>query len=349
MPIHIFEANPEQDIAQFTALLNRNREHLVTPERFEWLYLKNPHGQAKAWFVVDEKSGEKVAFTCVLPRKMKVDGKEILAWNCGDFSVDKKFRTLGVAMKLRRKAKEAVEQDRVLAFYAHPNDRMLTIHESVGHYCIGKMKRYVKLLRVDAQVNKRIKNEGFRRFARPLGNFVLRMNDLMIQNNDQEYAVACLKNESFSSEYDTLFDRVSPRYRVIGDRSSAYLNWRYTQNPLYKTDRFEIRKAGILKGYILYTLKDKVVVFKDMLCVSETNTECCLIERWIAFLRNEGFESISTIFMDQNPIRPLFESVGFKLRPDESSVYAYAKKGDAIHDIWIDGANWYMTVGDRDV
>jgi len=349
MPIQIIEANVGREISVFVKLLNRNREKEVTAERFEWLYLNNPHGSAKAWFVVDENTGKKVAFTCVLPRMMSVDGKEFLAWNCGDFSVDKRFRTLGVAIKLRRKAKEAVDQGSIPAFYVHPNDRMKTIHESVGHHCIGKMKRYVKLLRVDRQINKILKNEVLRRFSGLIGNALLRFNDLLPQNNDKACKVFCLKNEPFSSEYDELFSQLAPHYRVIGDRSASYLNWRYHQNPLYKTDRFEIRKLGVLKGYILYTVKDDLVIFKDILCVSEKSTQRYLLEKWIAFLRTERIQSISATFMNENPMISLFESLGFRVRPDESSVFAYAKKGSAIRESWLDGKNWYMTVGDRDV
>jgi len=349
MPIQVIEADIKKELSTFTALLNRNRAKAVKDERFEWLYLDNPSGHAKAWFVVDEKSGDKVAFTCVLPRMVKVDGKAVLAWNCGDFSVDKKFRTLGVAMKLRRKAKEAVDSDLVPAFYAHPNDRMKAVHESVGHVCIGKMNRYVKLLRADRQIKKRIKNEALQRIAQILGNTVLWLDDLRIQNHDREHTIACVKNEVFGPEYDALFETVSKNYRVIGDRSASYLNWRYHRNPLYKTDRFEIRKKGILKGYILYYIQDGVTTFKDLLCVQETNTQRCLLEKWIAFLRQEKVISISANLMNKNPMLPLFKSLGFKQRPDESSVFAYAKKGTTIQKVWLNGKNWYMTVGDRDV
>ncbi len=349
MPIRIIDAEIEKDIDVFTDLLNRNRKKKVSRARFEWLYLKNPAGLARAWFVVDEKTGQEVAFTCVLPRRIRVNGEDILVWNCGDFSVDKKFRTLGVAMKLRRKAKDSVDEGHIPAFYAHPNDRMKTVHEAVGHHCIGKMKRYVKLLRADTFLRQRLANENLRQMVQPFGNAALWLNDLLIRNNDRGYDGFPVEDQPFSQEYDHFYNRVAEKYSVIGDRSSAYLNWRYYENPLYQTERYELRKKGVLTGYILYTISENMVLFKDMLCLRQAEPEHCLVEKWIAYLREKKVHSISAIFMDTHPLIPVFVSKGFKLRPDHSSVFAYAKKGTPLSDTWLNGANWYMTVGDRDV
>jgi len=53
--------------------------------------------------------------------------------------------------------------------------------------------------------------------------------------------------------------------------------------------------------------------------------------------------------MNENPMIKLLQGAGFLLRPDESSVYAHAKPGSDFGAAWLCGANWYMTVGDRDV
>jgi hypothetical protein len=90
-------------------------------------------------------------------------------------------------------------------------------------------------------------------------------------------------------------------------------------------------------------------VFKDILCVPEKGAVSTLISSWIKFLRKKNIHTISAIFMNKNPMIFAFEKAGFKIRPEESSVYAYAGKNDKIGPLWLNGDNWYMTVGDRDV
>jgi len=346
MPIRIIEADPEKDIDHFLALLNRNRKKKSKRNRFEWLYLNNPQGRAKAWLVIDEKSSKPVAFTSVLPRLVKVDGQDIICWNCCDFSVDIKYRTLGVAIKLRRMAKECVDNGEIQALYAHPNDRMKVAHEKVGHYQIGKMQRYVKLLSLKQQIKKVTKSQILAGVTSPAADLFLKLANPAIKFN-KHYSVEHLENEEFSSEYDNLFQEVSKHYRILGDRGSKYLTWRFGQNPLYRTRRIIIQKGNTLAGYIIFYTENGVAVLKDILCLPDQDILAFLLTQWAKIMKKEKITSLSATFMDQNPLIKFFQKAGFKVRPDESSVYAYASNG--LQETWTDGANWYMTVGDRDV
>ncbi|QTA79102.1 acyl-transferase domain-containing protein [Desulfonema limicola] len=349
MPVNIIDADIEKDIDIFLNLLNQNRQHKAEKSRFEWLYLKNPQGKARAWIVIDEKTQEPIAFTSVLPRMVIVNGKEIICWNCCDFSVNKRFRTLGVAVKLRLKAKECVENKNIRALYAHPNDKMKLIHEKAGHLCIGEMRRYVKLLRADRQIHRLIKNPFFSKTLSLCANFLLRTAD-GFHKIDRQYPVEILKNEFFGKEYDDLFYEISKYYTITGDRTQGYLNWRYAINPLYQTERITIRKNGKLAGYIIYLIEDNIAVVKDILCVPDKKILKTLLGQFIKLMRKKNIDSISAGIMDKNPVIEQLKKTGFKLRPEEkSSVYAYAKKGDIIEPVWSQGTNWYMTVGDRDV
>jgi len=348
VPIRVIEADVEKDISLFLNMLNRNRTVRVEQNRFEWLYLDNPQGKARAWIVVDEKTDTAVAFTSVLPRMVKVDGKEILCWNCCDFSVDKKFRTLGVAVKLRRMAKEGVDNGEIEALYAHPNDRMKLIHDRVGHPCIGKMNRYVKVLRGDRYLKKVARSRLLLSLANPIVNFFLKVKDLSV-TIDKHYTSETLVDKPYDSEYDRLFEQASEAYKIIGDRRSAYLNWRYIRNPLYRTERIIIRDNGKLAGYVIFYIEDGIAVLKDILCTADDKAMSTLMGSWIKLLRRRGVDSISIGIMDKNPLISKLKKIGFRQRTDGSSVYAYAGEDTDIGSLWTNGSNWYMTVGDRDV
>jgi len=348
MPIQVIVADIEKDVDTFVDLLNRNREHRVDRKRFEWLYRDNPRGDAKAWLVIDEKSQQAVAFTVVLPRMFRIAGREAVCWNCGDFSVDKKYRTLGVALKLRRQAKEGVERDESFALYAHPNDRMKVIHEKVGHTAIGFMQRYVKLLRIDRHLERVVRNKALARAVAPVGNLGLKILDVS-PPLEKQYTIEFCDNTEFDHEYDRLFAEASNYYKVLGDRTAEFLNWRFVACPLYKTERIVIRKDGKLAGFIIFVEEDKVAVFKDMLCLPDEKAIKILLSQWVQHLRRRNMRSISVIVMNSNPLIPVLLKQGFRPRPEISSVFAYVAENSDQGNLWLHGNNWYMTVGDRDV
>jgi len=111
--IKIADLEKDRDIMISILERNRNRVDIDYIKRYDWIYLNNPYGRAKAWIIFDDKSNRPVGFTGVFPRPVYVEGEKYLAWNCGDFSIDKKYRTLGVALKLRRAAKLDVDNGEV--------------------------------------------------------------------------------------------------------------------------------------------------------------------------------------------------------------------------------------------
>jgi len=348
MPIQVVVADINRDIDTFVKLLNRNREHRVDRKRFEWLYCNNPRGKAKAWLVIDEKTQQAVAFTVVLPRMFRVDGREVICWNCGDFSVDKKYRTLGVALKLRRRAKEGVDTGECAALYAHPNDRMKVIHEKVGHTSIGFMQRYVKLLRIDKHLERVVKNRGLSRIIALVGNLGLKMLDASARL-EKQYTIEIFGNSEFDQEYDRLFEDAAKHYKVLGDRTAAYLNWRFVDCPLYKTERISIREDGKLAGFIIFFEDNEIAVFKDMLCLPDEKTINALLSQWVQHLRQRNIRSISAILMNSNPLLGILQKNGFRPRPEVSSIFGYTPDDKDLSSLWLHGNNWYMTVGDRDV
>lgn len=349
MAVKVVEIEPKQNINHFVEILNRNRDHRVYGERFEWLYLDNPHGKAKVWWVIDDKTDKPVAFTCALPRLVKVEGKDIICWNCGDFSVDKKFRTLGVALKLRRAAKDAIDNNEVKALYAHPNDKMEVIHQRVGHTCIGKMKRYAKIIKANNYVERYIKSRSLTKLISYIINTGLGLIDFFIVQKDSRYKTELISDKRFDHEYDHLFKDISGYFKVIGERTSSYLNWRYEDNPLYPCGRIIIRENGCLKGYIIFTTSNNVVHIKDIFCKPDSNIVKTMLNALIKELRKTNKESISVVLKDNNPVINILQRAGFRQRCEESSIYAYAGEIKEIKDIWLNGDNWYMTVGDRDV
>ncbi len=352
MSIIIKEADLDQDRDILIELLRKNRSKIAEDfpfeARYDWLYKNNPHGRAKAWLAIDGATAEAVGFTIAIPRKMIVNGKNIICWNCADFSVNKKYRTLGVAIKLRKAAKEGVDNGQVKFLYAHPNNNMLVVHLKAGHQIIGTMHRYAKYLQLDQKINKHIGSNKLSRILSCVGNFVLvltRIKEFQFRKKNGNYFI---KNDRLCHEYDELFKRLQKNYVVCGIRDQIYLKWRYLNNPLYKSDIFAIYTEKLV-GYIIYVIKENAVNIKDIFCENKTTAEY-LLANFIVECRKQSICSISISFLDSFPLINVFKSFFFKCRSDSlSSMVVYSNCDSELSSILLDGSNWYVTVGDRDV
>ncbi len=207
MSIIIKEADLEKDKDIMIATLNKNRKSQTDVKGYEWRYKENPGGKARAWLAVNDNTGDIAGFTSVIPRKMYVFGEEMICLNCSNFSINKRYRTLGVAIKLRRAAKECVDNSIVPFLYAHPNGRMRVIHLRVGHSEIGIMVRFAKLLKVVQKVQKLIKNNIFSNYFSTMGNIILNFKFKKYKDNSfYEFKVYKDTGFRFDNQFDRLFE-----------------------------------------------------------------------------------------------------------------------------------------------
>jgi hypothetical protein len=57
--------------------------------------------------------------------------------------------------------------------------------------------------------------------------------------------------DSFTPEFDRLWEKLSPRFYAIVRRDAQYLNWKYVQQPHIEYARFAVRKVDELNGYVI--------------------------------------------------------------------------------------------------
>lgn len=348
MSFQVVEDSLDTAREEAIAVLDATRRGQIEAVRFDWLYRDNPDGQAVLWAVRKVETGEMAGFTVALPRRMIVDGQMRTCWNGADFSMKPKFRTLGLAMKLRRAAKEGVDGGRVDFLYAHPNEKMALIHSKVGHSPVGRMLRYAKVLRTGPYIEKRA---GNRLLAAAMGAAV----DPVLRLAGREFRhrpvhdVQAVDSVRFDDRYDGLFEEAAGRARIVGVRDADYLNWRYADNPLYETRALEARDGNRLRGYLLYTIQDDVANIKDIFPPGDGRVARDLIAGMIRKGRKLGLKSLSVATLEGNPVDPYFAEFGFRRRPEISEMFAYASPDSPWCDMVLDGNAWFLTVGDRDV
>jgi hypothetical protein len=349
MGIIIREADLPADRDILLDTLLRNRDHgdnALREARFEWSLSRNPYGRPRAWFAIDESSDKIIGSVSAFPRRVLVNGEPVLCWNGGDTSIDKPFRTLGVAIKLRRAVKECVDRGEMKFLYSHPVENMRVVLEKVGHVVIGKLARHGLVVRLDRFLDERMGRNplasAISTAASPLlrlwwGNFCFR-KDLAVRVQPQNH---------FNSEYDELFARVAKNHAVITVRDAQFLSWRFSENPLHKelhVLRLEI--AGRLRGFAVIDFQNNGSRMLDFLLDDlAANTQASLagILRW---LRSKRISSFSVRASDNNIILRLLRSFGpVFCDTTNSAIAVHAPANSPV----LDERNWFMTQADRDV
>ncbi|MGH7496626.1 MAG: GNAT family N-acetyltransferase [bacterium] len=353
MSIVIREADPKADRQAMMDCLLRNRtryeENDAFVARFDWAYRDNPHGHSKAWLALDQSKNQVVGFTSAFPRRVMVDSKPFLGWNCADFSIDQEYRTLGVAMKLRRAAKDCVDRGEFDFLFAHPNERMRAVHEKVGHQPIGKMVRYAALLRLENKLEALVGNKIAAHALAALGNPFLQFITPG-RSRTGPYDFALVEEKTFGAEYDRLFEKVLRQHRVLVQRDAGYLTWRFLHNPLYRTTSFRMQAGGELKGYVLFHEAKGVAHVMELLVEGQQEERQLLMRALMQHLRRVHVNAISLRLHDLNPMLATAQQLGFRYRDDATStVITYANAAQPYAATVLDGKNWFMTVGDRDI
>lgn len=334
--------------AETIRLLEATRSHAIDETRFDWLYQQNPDGPAILWAVRKSETGELAGFTVALPRRMLVDGRQHTCWNGADFSMDPRFRTLGPAIKLRRAAKSAIDTGRVDFLYSHPNERMAVIHGKVGHVQGGRMVRYSKILRTRSYIQERVGNPLVAGVAGTVLDSAMRLTDRQTRHRCQ-HVIEQSDSPVFDECFDALFEDAAPANGIIGVRDARYLNWRYAQNPLYKTHAVLACENDRLRGYALYTVEDDGAHLKDIFPQNDSRVTADLISGVVGECRRRGLKSVSFIALETNRLFSALARFGFQPRSDGYHMFVYAPEGSAIRDRVLAPDAWHLTVGDRDV
>jgi hypothetical protein len=349
MGIIIRDADLIQDKDVLINTLNQNRVRKTDERRYRWLYLENPFGKAKAWLAVDDQKGKVAGFTSVFPRLMHVCGEEMVCWNCGDFSINQRYRTLGVAIQLRLAATGGVNRGEVPFLYAHPNDRMKIVHLKAGHKVIGQMARYARPLSIDRYLPSFLKgfprlsdglrwiyNGGLSAWNGPLGS----SRSFHSENYDGFPATA---------PFNSLLEQARRRLKIFGQRNDEYLNWRFGINPLVQVHTLLLYESGELVGYAFYSYKDEIMYINDLFCLPEQEVSDALVARLTEIGFDQKAQAVSVTLLESNPLIQSLRRSGYRLRPESSSVIVHTSPEVPWGAMLQDKTNWFMTVGDRDV
>lgn len=353
MGIVIREADLVADRRMLLDILVRNREHGDNERRrlrFEWSYYQNPFGQPRAWLAIDESSSRTIGMVAAFPRKMLVKGNALQGWNGGDTSIDKDFRTLGVAIKLRRAVQAPVDRGEMALLYSHPVDRMRVVLEKIGHQTIGSFVRHGAILRAEPFVQKFLGRNPLSSVIAGVANVFppLQWSPRFIS---RQWRLRRQSEKKFGSEFDDLFARVAPRYAVLNVRDAEFLHWRFVQNPLVQDFQiYRLERENTLHGYAIIAIENNAARILDYLIDGEASMLRSLLLQLIRAMRVRRVPTLAVRGLFSSPIVAEARKLGFWFQDrKDAGVAVYVAENSGFAQTLHDEKSWFMTQADRDV
>ena len=349
MNVTIREVNVRKDRSLILKVLNKNRhlKKMKTPQQYDWKYLNNPFGIAKAWVAECNKTGEIIGVSAAFPRIIDVNGEKVLCSNCGDFSIHQAFRTFGPAMKLRLASMKMVDQGGLPFIYSYPVDRMKAVNLRVGHTHLGEMRQFTKILKIDPYLSAPLRGTWV---AKSLGwgmnAYLTLQTGGFLKNSSCELEVHTQLPEK--TPFSDLMEKLKYDYPVLGQRDAAYLQWRFWDNPDLDPSILILYCRGELVGYVIYVCKNHILTIKDILCTPDHSIINELLNHVTDVAHQLGVNVITAIIFETNPLINMLRRHGYRQRHDRWNAMVYVATGTSYEQILKDKRQWFMTGGDCD-
>jgi hypothetical protein len=330
-------------------LWRRNLQMRGNPrDKFDWYYRSNPVGAADA-FLLEHVEGESAAVVgcCGIGRRrLFVDGAPVVAGLFADFAVDKAHRTTLPALKLQRALCEYGLSTYPLT-YGFPNEAAVGLFGRIGFPVIGRMSRYVRVLRFAGYLRKKAPRPLSDLAAAPLDISSLLYHGAKISRRGPRLTWVTDVDERF----DDLAAAARSRYRVLGDRSQEFLRWKYLARPNSNTAIAALVDPGngAIDAYAAVVTKEPgVATIADFLGRSPAAVSDLLI-RLAPALRSRGFSAAATVFLGDPEIGAALTKAGYSRRgPGKFVVAARGREPGFGEDVTKDAARMYFTDADRD-
>ena len=158
--------------------------------------------------------------------------------------------------------------------------------------------------------------------------------------------------ESFPEELDTAWTALRGLHPISVERTSEYLNWRFTANPEAAYDKLISRADGRINGYLVLKRYEggshPVGHFVDLVCEDETGC-AALVDAGMKEFAGRGIERIRSWFPDGSMQDAEFRKRGFVREPTETYFGVRPFKQAVDARFLGEAGNWFLTMGDSDV
>jgi hypothetical protein len=330
-------------------LLERNMPGGADYERrFDWTYESSPYGPAKCWLVRSKETGEYIGCGTLFPRALAINGERVMGGVVGDTMVDRGHRTLGPALMLQRFVTEQCNNSSCHIIYGFPNQLSEAVNLRSGYKIIGKTVNMVRYLRSRGKIEQKT-NRYVASMASPFVDAYLRFGKFERYKGLAGEMVHGDRFLSLKIEFDRLWERVVKKDKIIIERSSQYIEWRYMSHPSKKFEIYALTAENrTVRGYLVYKVENGQAQIFDLLCEEESEGIQLLGMFADEMRKKANVERLVATVIDDSDLVKVYEKARFMKRPMELNVIYYIDK-ERDCDLFCNPSNWYVTYGDTDL
>jgi hypothetical protein len=336
--------NNRNDI--FPLLINNLQE--PSSEKYVWNYTRCPYGPAHCWLARDEQSRAFIGTAALFPRVIQVNGELVSAGIAGDFAVDIRHRNLMAALALQKEIQEKIHTTGFTFIYGLPNRQSKGILLRIGYQKVGRFTHFIKPLKSEYQSDKFITSFlQFRVFARTVDILLRGLAKEKRYKKTLTYSIAT--PDYFDERFDRFWKNIAKHFQIIGERTPAFLNWRYIQSPVKKYQIFcltDERKEII--AYIVYYIENNMCHIMDMLSELSDEVLSPLLAEFSRFIRMKGVGSISVDYLGSSFVEKKLREFNFLPIKNEMDLVIYSPGSADIAGL-LNKENWHFFAGDNDV
>lgn len=304
--------------------------------RAAWLYAKTPEGPATI-LAMRVRDGSWIGMVAIVPRRIYMDGHSFIGAFLCDFYVHPRHRKILPALELQRYAKQHLS-DLGIANYAIPNGRSLPIFRRLGSSHVMQRMRWARPIRFWKFLSRR---------QIALAKIVGSVFDASAFAFDHLRSAAAVKIRSewlsgIDERFDALWTSVPTTGAFIGDRSSAYLRWRFLDEPGHDNRVLGFFRSGStrLAGYLIGEIVQREFVVRDLLFSPDAAVDG-ILARAMTSIRELNVDGIGLRAIGEPRLAASLHRLGFRTR-DPDTIFVRASFETAC-------ANWYFTNADEDV
>jgi len=270
---YIKEVLNEDDVKQAVSFWER---YLPVAEgigikKYDWFYQNNPYKKANLWLLKQKDSKKAIGVGGLGYRRFILKGEPLIGAIGVDFAIEKKYRTLGPALKLQRAIIESAKRNSDF-LYGFPFNNADVILKYYKYQKIADFTRLVKILKSGNYLESVVKPKLLARAISIPADLLLWLRSIKTLRASENVFISETL-EGLDHFVDKLWNLIAEQKLLMGERNLEYLNWRYFKCPEVNYKVFGIRNnEDSLQGFIVYFHQNKKVEIVDLICPDYEDT-----------------------------------------------------------------------------
>jgi hypothetical protein len=317
-------------------------------ERYRWSYEQNPAGAAETVLAFGGEHDEPIGCGSVYPRRVRVGGTDVRAGIPADLAVARAHRTAGAALGIQRNL--VADRDGQPAFFiGFPNKAALPILQRVGYRPFATARGWVKPLSAAYKIRPYVKSDLAARVTATPIDLYLKAADALRGRSEAQLGSEIV--DRADSRFDTLWHRARRNQVVAGERTAAYLNWRYTAFADRKHRFFCLTRSGELLGYVAFTTTNGKAFIADLFALDMEGVAEDLLLEFAGAMRRARCQSVFISYAGNPRFASRLERLGFiACATAERKLVALSRNTTPEQEkLVFDADNWHLFDGEMDI